>query len=37
MERFSGLLVPLFSNMLNNTKSGFQMMNEKLKQEAEKK
>ena len=36
-ERFNGLLVPLFSNMLNNTKSGFQRMNEKLKQEAEKK
>lgn len=36
-ERFTGLLVPLFSNMLNNTKSGFQKMNEKLKEEAEKK
>jgi hypothetical protein len=36
-ERFNGLLVPLFSNMLNNTKFGFQRMNEKLKQEAEKK
>ena len=36
-ERFQGLLVPLFSNMLNDTKSGFQMMNQKLKQKAEKK
>ena len=36
-ERFYGLLVPLFSNMLNDTKSGFLMMNQKLKQEAEKK
>jgi len=36
-ERFSGLLVPLFSNMLNDTKSGFEMMNQKLKQESEKK
>lgn len=34
-EQFKGLLVPLFTNMLEDTKSGFKMMNEKLKQEAE--
>jgi hypothetical protein len=34
-ERFTGLLVPLFTNTLNDTKSGFEMMNEKLKQKAE--
>jgi hypothetical protein len=36
-ERFNGLLVPLFTNMLKDTKSEFQMMNQKLKQESEKK
>ena len=36
-ERFSGLLVPLLSKMLNDTKSGFEMMNINLKQESEKK
>jgi hypothetical protein len=36
-EKFSGLLVPLFTNILTNTESGFQMMNEKLKQCAEEK
>jgi hypothetical protein len=36
-EQFKGILVPLFTNMLKNTKLGFQMMNQKLKQEAEKK
>ena len=36
-EQFNGLLVPLFTNMLKNTKLGFQMMNQKLKKEAEKK
>ncbi len=34
-ERFTGLLVPLFTNTLKDTKSGFEMMNEKLKQKAE--
>jgi hypothetical protein len=36
-EEFNGLLVPLFTNMLKDTKLGFQMMNQKLKQKAEKK
>jgi hypothetical protein len=36
-ERFSGLLVPLLSKMLNDTKSGFEMMNINLKRESEKK
>jgi hypothetical protein len=36
-EQFKGLLVPLFTNMLKDTKSGFIMMNEKLKQKAEEK
>jgi hypothetical protein len=36
-ERFSGVLVPLFKKQLiNNTKSGFLEMNEKLKELAEK-
>jgi hypothetical protein len=35
-ERFTGLLVPLFKNTFIDTKSGFEMMNEKLKQKAEK-
>ena len=36
-EQFNGLLVPLFTNMLKDTKLGFQMMNQKLKQKAEEK
>jgi hypothetical protein len=37
-EKFKGILVPLFAKMLdNNTKLGFQQMNEKLKQLAEQK
>jgi hypothetical protein len=36
-ERFSGLFVPFFSSRLNDTKSGFEMMNQALKIEAEKK
>jgi len=36
-EKFTGVLVPLFSKMLDtNTIEGFRQMNEKLKQEAEK-
>ncbi len=35
-ERFNGLLVPLFTNLLKDTELGFQMMNQNLKQEAEK-
>ena len=36
-EQFEGILVPLFSKMLDtNTLEGFRQMNEKLKQEAEK-
>lgn len=35
-EKFKGILVPFFKNMLeNNTKSGFTLMNEKLKKLAE--
>ena len=35
-EKFKGILVPLFKKMLeNNTKSGFILMNEKLKELAE--
>ncbi|GAA5038754.1 hypothetical protein GCM10011506_36990 [Marivirga lumbricoides] len=35
-EKFKGILVPLFSNMLdNNTLKGFQQMNEKLRELAE--
>ena len=36
-ERFNGLLVSSFTKMLKDTKLGFQMMNQKLKQEAENK
>ena len=36
-ERFSGLLVPLLANMLKDTKSGFEIMNNELKKESEKK
>ena len=36
-EEFKGLLVPLLWNQLDkNTRKGFEMMNEKLKEEAEK-
>jgi hypothetical protein len=36
-EKFSGILVGLFSKMLdNNTLNGFKLMNEKLKEQAEK-
>lgn len=35
-EIFSGILVPLFKNMLdNNTKRGFELMNNKLKEKCE--
>lgn len=35
-EKFSGILIPLFSKMLdNNTKRGFEMMNEALKKRVE--
>jgi len=36
-EQFTGLIVPFFTNMLKDTKSGFQMMNQKLKETAENK
>jgi hypothetical protein len=37
-EKFTGILVPLFNKMLdNNTVAGFQAMNQKLKELAEKK
>ena len=36
-ERFSGLLVPLLSNMINDSKSGFDIINQNLKLESEKK
>ncbi len=36
-EKFSGILVPLFSKMIDvNTRKGFELMNEKLKELAEK-
>lgn len=35
-ERFSGLFVPFFSGTLKDTESGFKLMNEALKREAEK-
>jgi hypothetical protein len=36
-EKFSGILVPLFSKMINtNTPKGFELMNEKIKEVAEK-
>ncbi len=34
-ERFTGIFVPFFAELLKNTKSGFEMMNEALKKEAE--
>lgn len=36
-ENFSGLLVLLMGNMLNKTKAGFQLMNESIKKECERK
>ncbi len=36
-EKFKGLFVPLLSRMLKDTESGFNMMNQALKREAEKK
>ena len=36
-EKFSGLLVSLSGNMLEKTKVGFQLMNESIKKECEKK
>lgn len=36
-EKFYGLLVPIFSNLLKDTKSGFELMNNALKHEAEEK
>lgn len=36
-DRFSGFLVPFFSGTLNDTESGFEMMNQALKKEAENK
>jgi hypothetical protein len=35
-EKFSGLFVPLVPGILKNTESGFKMMNQALKNEAEK-
>jgi hypothetical protein len=35
-ERFTGILIPFFSGMLEDTKSGFEIMNSELKMEAEK-
>ena len=36
-EKFSGLLVPLVGKMLDKTKKGFQLMNESIKNECERK
>ena len=36
-EKFSGLLVPLVGKMLDKTKKGFQIMNESIKNECERK
>ena len=36
-EKFSGLLVPLVGKMLDNTEKGFQLMNESIKHECERK
>jgi hypothetical protein len=35
-EKFSGLLVPFVSKMLDKTQKGFQLMNESIKKECEK-
>ena len=34
-ERFTGIFIPFFTKLLKNTKSGFEMMNQNLKQRAE--
>ena len=34
-ERFTGIFIPFFSKLLKNSKSGFEMMNQNLKQRAE--
>jgi len=36
-EKFSGILVPLVGKMLDKTKKGFQLMNESIKNECERK
>jgi hypothetical protein len=36
-EKFSGLLVPLLGKMLDKTQKGFQLMNESIKNECERK
>ena len=36
-EKFSGLLVPLVGKMMDKTQKGFQLMNESIKKECEKK
>ena len=36
-EKFSGLLVPLVGKMLDKTQTGFQLMNESIKNECERK
>jgi hypothetical protein len=36
-EKFSGLLVPLVGKMLDKTQKGFQLMNESIKKECERK
>jgi len=36
-ETFSGLLVPFISGLLNDTRTGFKLMNNELKKEAEQK
>jgi hypothetical protein len=36
-EKFSGLLVPLVGKMLDKTQKGFQLMNESIKNECERK
>ena len=35
-EKFSGILIPLMTKILENTKDGFELMNEALKTECEK-
>ena len=34
-ERFTGIFIPFFTKLLKNTKSGFEMMNQNLKQRSE--
>jgi hypothetical protein len=36
-EKFTGIFVPILRGLLNNTKYGFEMMNQALKSKAEKK